>query len=333
VAVAGLLGWAALPLVKLETDPAQLMPPGSAVLAEAQHIKDTIGVVGEIDLVLTGPDVTQAAPVAWLQKATDRAASPDLRPISGLAGFLAAFNGNQAPDATQTQKILANIPAYFTNAVVSSDHKMARSVFGITRLTSVADDQRLAARLQSGDAPPDGYHAYPAGLAVVAAQALQQLAGDQLKLNLLALAVVLVVLLIAYRHPLPAGLAVLPTLVAAGWATALLALLQVRSSPITILLAGVVVAFATEFSVLWLARYRAERAAGAGPEAAAFTASERVGPAIVASALALAAGFLVLAVSPVPMVRGFGIVCGLDLALATGAVLVLLPPMARSWLR
>ena len=70
-----------------------------------------------------------------------------------------------------------------------------------------------------------------------------------------------------------------------------------------------------------------------GPDAAALTASERVGPAIVASALALVAGLLVLGASPVPMVRGFGLGCGLDLALATGAVLVLLPPMARSWLR
>jgi RND superfamily putative drug exporter len=333
VAAAGVLGWAALPLVKVETDPGQLMPPGSAVLAEAQHIRDSAGLVGEIDLVLVGPDVTAAEAVAWLQSATDRSASKDLRPVTGLAGFLAAFNNNQPPDAALTKKILENIPGYFTNAVVSGDHHMARSVFGIPRLTSVADDLRFVQRLQSAGNPPTGYRAYAAGLAVVAAQALQQLQADQLKLNLLAVGVVLLVLLAAYRHPLPAGLAVLPTVVAAGWATALLALLGVRSSPITILLAGVVVAFATEFSVLWVARYRAERAAGAGPDAAAVTASERVGPAIVASALALVAGFLVLGASPVPMVRGFGLVCGLDLALATGAVLVLLPPMARSWLR
>jgi predicted RND superfamily exporter protein len=54
---------------------------------------------------------------------------------------------------------------------------------------------------------------------------------------------------------------------------------------------------------------------------------------LAASALALAAGFVVLVVSPVPMVRDFGLVCGLDLALATIAVLALLPPMARAWLK
>lgn len=53
----------------------------------------------------------------------------------------------------------------------------------------------------------------------------------------------------------------------------------------------------------------------------------------MASGLALGAGFLVLAISPVPMVRDFGLWCGLDIMLATAAVLVLLPPLARArWL-
>jgi predicted RND superfamily exporter protein len=146
---------------------------------------------------------------------------------------------------------------------------------------------------------------------------------------------ILVVLLLAYRRPIPAVLAILPTVVAAGAATGLLFLvdraLSQRSSPITILLGGVVVAFATEFGVLWLARYRRERAGGVDPADAAGRASSGVGPAIAASALALTAGFAVLAISPVPSVRDFGIWSAFDLILATAAVLILLPPLARRW--
>jgi len=171
----------------------------------------------------------------------------------------------------------------------------------------------------------------------VADAALSELQGDQLKLTLLAIALILVVLLIGYRRLKPAILAVLPTVVAAGAATGLLflvgAVLSQRSSPITILLGGVVVAFATEFGVLWLARYRGERAAGIDSAEAARLASSRVGPAIAASALALAAGFAVLALSPVPTVRDFGIWSAFDLLLATAAVLTLLPPLSRTWLR
>jgi predicted RND superfamily exporter protein len=336
LAAIGLLGWAAMPFVKLETDPAQLMPAGSKAVAEAQHVQHAVGLVGEVDLVLKadrGHDVTSAEAVAWLKQATDRATSTDLRPLMGLSGFLTAFNNGSPPDSSTTQLILQRLPTYFTGAVVSGDHHLARSIFGVSRLTSVDDDRALVARLNAAGNPPAGYHAYPAGLAVLAAQALSQLETDQLRLNALALAIVLVILLGAYRRPLPAVLAVLPTAVAAGWATALLAALRVSSGPITILLAGVVVAFATEFSVLWLSRYRSERAAGMPAAEASATASARIGPAIAASALALAAGFVVLVLSPVPMVRDFGLVCGLDLALATIAVLALLPPMARAWLK
>jgi hypothetical protein len=66
---------------------------------------------------------------------------------------------------------------------------------------------------------------------------------------------------------------------------------------------------------------------------AAEIASSRVGPAILASALALIAGFAALGLSPVPTVRDFGLWCALDLALATLAMLTLMPPMVRTWLR
>jgi len=172
---------------------------------------------------------------------------------------------------------------------------------------------------------------------VVADRALIQLQADQLKLTVLAIILILVVLLGGYRRPLPAILAVLPTVVAAGAATALLFLsgtaFDHRSSPITILLGGVVVAFATEFGVLRLGRYRSERSLDVAPVAAAETASSRVRPAILASALALVAGFAVLGLSPVPTVRDFGLWCAFDMALATIAVLVLMPPLVRTWLR
>jgi predicted RND superfamily exporter protein len=280
--------------------------------------------------------------VTWLDQVTKQVASRshgDLRPINGLPIFLSSVNNGTLPAPDVMQRILQRSPTYFTNAVISPDHTLARTVFGITKLTSVEDDAALVRLLKDLPPPPSGYRAYPAGLTVVATDALEQLRGDALKLNLLAVVLVVLVLAVAYRSAVPVLLAVAPTVVAAGWATGLIFLTGRHSSPITVLLAGVVVAFATEFSVLWLARYRAELRGGGAPSDAADVASRRVGPAIVASSLALIAGFLVLAIPspvlfrPVPMVQDFGFWCAADLALATAAVLVLLPPLARRWLR
>jgi hydrophobe/amphiphile efflux-3 (HAE3) family protein len=337
----GILGWAALPGIKVETDPSHLVPSGDPSVAQAETIRREIGLAGEIDLVLQGHDPSAQDTVKWLDQASRHAVSGsdgDLRSLESLPGFLAGFNQGTIPDAARTSLILGRIPSYFSGAVFDSKNGLALSIFGLTRVTSVERDRQLVSELSHAAAnPPSGYRAFPAGLAVIADQALGQLQREQITLTVLAIGFILVVLLIGYRRPLPALLAVLPTVVAAGAATALIfavgALFNQRSSPITVLLGGVVVAFATEFGVLWLARYQAERRAGLEPETASRTASSGVGPAIAASALALIAGFAVLAVSPVPAVRDFGLWSAFDLLLATAAVLLLLPPLSRAWLR
>src|SRR5438477_1507711 len=340
VVIVGLAGWAALPAIKIETDPAQLVPAQDSALAQAEQVRKEVGLAGEIDLVVQGRDATSTDAVKWLDDASRRIAAQsggDLKAVESLPIFLAGFNQGTLPDASRTALIFDRIPSYFTGAVYDSQRGLALSIFGLTHVTSVERDRTLVSSLRAVGDPPSGLRAFPAGLAVVADAALSELQGDQLKLTLLAIALILVVLLIGYRRVKPAILAVLPTVVAAGAATGLLflvgAVLNQRSSPITILLGGVVVAFATEFGVLWLARYRGERTGGIDSAEAARIASSRVGPAIAASALALAAGFAVLALSPVPTVRDFGIWSAFDLLLATAAVLTLLPPLSRAWLR
>ncbi len=286
----GLIGWAALPAIRIETDPSQLVPAGDPALAQAELVRQQIGLTGEIDLVLQGPDPAAGNAASWLDAASRQIVSQsggDLKPLESLPGFLAGFNQGTLPDATRTTLILDRIPSYFSSAVYDKSQGLALSIFGLTRVTSVERDHALVSEFDRAGTPPSGYRAFPAGLAVVADRALSQLQREQLTLTALAVALILVVLLLAYRRPVPAMLAILPTVMAAGAATGLLfmveTVLRQRSSPITILLAGVVVAFATEFGVLFLARYRSERANGLDPTEAASAASTRVGPAIAAN--------------------------------------------------
>jgi len=278
--------------------------------------------------------------VKWLDQASRQAAAQsggDLKQVESLPGFLAGFNQGTLPDPEHAALILSRIPSYFSGAVYDKSRGLSLAIFGLTQVTSVERDHALVATLDHAGTPPAGYRAFPAGLAVVADRALSALQEEQLRLTGLSIGLILLVLMLAYRRLRPAILAILPTVVAAGAATGLLFLVDgafgLRSSPITILLGGVVIAFATEFGVLWLARYRREHADGLDPTEAAARASTAVGPAIAASALALVAGFAVLAASSVPSVRDFGLWSAFDLLLATAAVLALLPPLARAWLK
>ena len=81
----------------------------------------------------------------------------------------------------------------------------------------------------------------------------------------------------------------------------------------------VLIGLAVDYAIQFQARYDEARArTGAPPAEAAPAAAAAGGPTIVSAGVATAVGFLVLLTSPVPMVRGFGalLVVGIAIALA-----------------
>lgn len=93
-------------------------------------------------------------------------------------------------------------------------------------------------------------------------------------------------------------------------------------------LAGpLVIAVGTEFSVLVVVRYTEERQRGRDPRESVSFGVPRIGRAFVASGFTLVGGFGVLAFSPVPLLRDFGIVVALDVLFALASTLILLPPL------
>jgi uncharacterized protein len=246
VIFAGLVGWAALSAIHIQTNPDALLSPTSPAAVAATSVARQTGYAGELDLVVTGPDVLRPDVVAWMGVVEQRLQGKDLHAVNGLPGFLLAFNYGKAPSEQAARTIVTRLPRYFTQSVVSSDDHTALITFGQRTVISLGQDTNLINRINTITAhPPAGVRAYPAGLAVVSASALHALVSDEVRLNLLALGVVLLVLLGAFRRLAPALLAVLPTVVAAGWATGAEYVLGVQATPITILLSGVVVAFAT----------------------------------------------------------------------------------------
>jgi len=86
-----------------------------------------------------------------------------------------------------------------------------------------------------------------------------------------------------------------------------------------------VIAISTEFSVLLSARYREERDAGLAPGDALAATYASTGAAVLASGVTAIAGFAVLIASDVAMLRDFGLVTVIDLAVSLLGVLAVLP--------
>ncbi len=141
-------------------------------------------------------------------------------------------------------------------------------------------------------------------------------------LILFAVAIVVmgVVLLLVFRS----RWRLLPLAIALAAAALTFGLLDLFGGSLTIasiatlpILIGLVVDYAIQLQ----ARFDEASAGGAGPLEAARSAAGRAGPTIAIACLATVAGFLALQLSPIPMVRGFGILLIVGIALGLGLAL------------
>ena len=132
-------------------------------------------------------------------------------------------------------------------------------------------------------------------------------------------------LLAVYRSARRALVPLIPIVLATGWSSLGLAIVGVPLNPMSATLGALVIAIATEFSVLLAARYEEERNPGVPVGEALRRAYSRTGMAVLASGITAVAGFAALIATDIRMLRDFGIVTVLDLGVALVGVLVLLP--------
>jgi hypothetical protein len=116
-------------------------------------------------------------------------------------------------------------------------------------------------------------------------------------------------------------------LVAVGAASLFAWILQLRLSPMTAVAGPLVVAACTEFTSLILLRFVEERRRGLSPRDAKNVTASHTGRAFIVSALTAVSGVAVIATSSLPLLRDFGVVVALNVAVALLSALVVLPPV------
>ncbi len=230
-------------------------------------------------------------------------------------------------DASEVRGLLAAIPPYFSQGVITADRRTATLAFGI-RLMSLQDQQQVIEAMRAALHPPAGVKAQLVGLSVLAAGAGAQIASPSRRaLTLLvALAAVAAILLLAFRGDRRRALVPLaPIALATGWSALVVFALRIPLNPMSVTLGALVIAISTEFSVLLSERYRQERATGLASAEALARAYRGTGAAVAASGVTAIAGFGVLALSDIAMLRDFGIVTLVDLSVSLLGVLIALP--------
>jgi predicted RND superfamily exporter protein len=332
------IGWIADTQTAVQSDVRQLVPQNLQALRDVNTLEDATGVSGEIDVTVHGA-VTTAAAVNWMTDLQQRVLAahgfqtgdtcltkkdpPELCPALSLTDLF-----SQTPEAAKNvNALLAAVPPYFSQAVITPDRRTATMAFGIRflpldRQQQVIDDIRSKLR----GAPP-GVSADLAGLPVLAAEANGKLASDWRRfLTLVAgLAVVFLVLLALRRRLSEAVVPLIPIALATGWSALVLFLLQIPLNPMSATLGALVIAISTEFSVLLSARYKQERGKGADTAEALERAYSSTGAAVLASGATAIAGFAAVIASDIRMLHDFGAVTVIDLTVSLLGVMLVLP--------
>jgi hydrophobe/amphiphile efflux-3 (HAE3) family protein len=338
-----LTGWALDTQTSVQTDITKLVPQNLSSLQALRTLEHTSGVGGEIDLLVSGKNVAQPATIEWMSayergvlshfgfSASHPCGKARLCPAFSLPDL---FSGSPLGGTTsgklnagQVEGLLKVIPPYFSQDVISGDRHEATLAFGV-RLMSLAQEQRVIEAMRSRLHPPAGVSASLVGLPVLASSSGAKVADPWRRLlTLLAgLLAVALVLAVAFRGDRRRVLVPLvPVALASGWSALVLFAVRVPLNPMSVTLGVLVVALSTEFSVLLSERYRQEHRAGLSTVQALRRSYERTGAAVAASAVTAIAGFGVLALSEIEMLRQFGLVTLIDLSASLLGVLIALP--------
>ncbi len=329
-------GWVLDSRISVVSELERLVPQSLAAVRDVDALQSETGVVGEVDVVVEGEDLTDPKVIGWMRdyqdelltrhgySAEEGCGKAALCPALSLPGLF------RTPELSATREqvraLLDAVPAYFSQAAITPDRKTAVLAFGL-RLQSLEGQREVIEDMRARLRPPDGVRATVAGLPVLAADANHAMS-DPLRRALTALAGLLAValaLFAVYRSWTRAWVPLVPIALATGWSALVLWLVGVPLNPMSAALSALVIAISTEFSVLLSARFRSEREAGFPTGEALARTYGSTGAAVLASGVTAIAGFAVLIASDIAMLRDFGLVTVIDLTVSLLGVLAVLP--------
>ena len=336
------LGWGLDTQTHVQTDITKLVPQNLASLRNLNVLEHQTGVGGEIDVMVSARDLTDPRVVSWMTayqagllkrfgysptRGCGRAQVCPAFSLPDLFSYASPTGQTSSLSQSDIRGLLDAVPPYFSQGVLTADHRTATLAFGI-RLMPLDRQQRVIDEMRRELHPPAGVQASLVGLPVLAAQANADVSSPWRRVVTLlaALAAVALVLLVAFRGDRRRALVPLvPIVLATGWSALVLFAIRVPLNPMSVTLGALVIAVSTEFSVLLAERYRQERGRGRAPAEALELTYRHTGAAVAASATTAIAGFAVLVLSDISMLRGFGFVTLVDLSVSLLGVVIVLP--------
>jgi hydrophobe/amphiphile efflux-3 (HAE3) family protein len=329
--------------LELQTDPIQWVDQSSQTVQDIHTIEDEVGTAGELGVFIRSGDIYTDENMEWMhdfrveqldshgpesgsarQLLTANSIEQVLSDITYLDGY-----GSIAPTGGEAALAWAVAPPDIQASLARPDGTAANTVFRVSP-GSIDDLAVLVDGVRSDiadDPPPEGTEATPSGLAVVGVGLLENLEANRVLLTYLAMLFVFIFLAVRLRSIVRSLLSLVPVAIAVGAASLVAWMAGFNLSPMTAVGGPLVIAACTEFTSLILLRFVEERGRGIEPQEAVDVVASRTGRAFIVSGLTAIAGVAVLSFSSLPLLRDFGRIVAMNVAVALLSALVVLPPL------
>jgi predicted RND superfamily exporter protein len=318
----------------LQTDPIEWVNQDTQVIDDLDRLQAETASSSELGMFVQSDDIFDDATVGFVDAfAKDQLAKYDEELLTASSIVTTVSFLMEIPGAGDVAPTGAEVEAAYAVAPDDIQKSTANEGSGALNLIFRTGEGDLEARavvvrdVRDTVDPPEGVTATPSGLAVVGVGLLDNLEANRILLTYLAILFVFLFLTVRLRSIVRALLSMVPVLIAVGAASLVAFALDLKLSPLTAVGGPLVVAVCTEFTSLILLRFVEERRRGFAPRAAIEVTAGRTGRAFIVSAMTATAGVAVIATSSLPLLRDFGIIVALNVAVALLSALVFLPPM------
>lgn len=329
--------------VHVETDAVRWWPPGSEMRNHYEAIRDRFSGISPMNVVIESRDGRRVVEPDVLAAIDALAAHlSDYRNVGkvlSMADPLRQLHGGFVEDASQPLPEGEDLVAQYLLLLESLDHLQDTVTFdrlsanvlvrtndnGSRVLLDVASE---AERWWAANGPED-FSARATGVMFEFARAEEAIAWGQIRGLTLAILAIGGILLLVFRTPLVAGIALVPNLASLGIIYGLMGLLGIPLDAGTVCMGTLALGIAVDDTIHVVDGYRRRRHPKSGPgvgRAAALVGTyQHVLPALVYTSVAIAAGFLVLALSEFMLTRNLGGVTAVVVVICLVADTTLLP--------
>lgn len=313
--------------IPIDTTENSMVPPDMPAKVVMDKVTSLLGSQTPVELMLTAPDLTTLESLKWMVRYGDFISGVYPDEIIGyacIATLVKTYNNGVLPDSSsQLHEILARIPENEKNQYLSTKISGLME-FQTVSLTAqeMSDLRRVILDNVGWTEPPPGLSAQTSGMFELNAITLDDIVKYKPLMTNLAFLMILLFLIIAYRHFVSVA-PMIPIICVVGWNAVVMWIFSINYTFITASLGAITIGVSSEYTILMMERYLEERKTTPDLIEAIQNSVQKIGASITVSGLVTAFGFSALLLSSFPIISNFGIMTVIAVIFSlVGAILI-----------